>query len=67
MNEPRSGRIPRVQCPACGAEMNPHAEKLMAPRTTSEEAAVDPALGGVVKEIHQCPACGAVESRTKST
>jgi hypothetical protein len=46
--------------------MNPHAEKLMAARTATEEAAVDPALGGVVKEIHQCPACGAVESRTKS-
>jgi hypothetical protein len=52
-----------MKCPACGAEMNPHAEKLIAPRTRSEAAAIDGAMGGIVEEIHQCPFCGRVESR----
>jgi hypothetical protein len=43
--------------------MNPHAEKVVAPRTAAEAAHADPALGGVVEEFHQCPACGRVESR----
>lgn len=55
--------IQRMSCPACGAEMNPHAEKLVAPRTASEAAQTDPAMGGLVEEVHQCPACGRVESR----
>lgn len=55
--------IRRMRCPACGVEMNPHAEKLVAPRTATEAAQADPAMGGVVEEVHQCPACGRVESR----
>ncbi len=55
--------IPRMKCPGCGDEMNPHAEKLVAPCTPSEAAAVDWALGGLVEEIHQCPSCGRVGSR----
>jgi hypothetical protein len=56
--------IERMKCPECGAEMNPHAEKLIAPRTFSEAEAADWDVGGIVEEIHQCPACGWVESRT---
>jgi hypothetical protein len=52
-----------MKCPGCGADMNPHAEKLVAPRSSSEAAAADLALGGIVEEIHQCPSCGEVGSR----
>lgn len=55
--------IGRMKCPACGAQMNPHAEKPTLPVDASEAARVDWGVGGVVEEIHQCPACGRVESR----
>jgi ribosomal protein S27AE len=54
-----SPRIPRVACPACGVEMNPHAVRVLEPRTAEEAARVDPDLGGVVLHVHCCPACGA--------
>jgi hypothetical protein len=44
--------------------MNPHAEKLTTPATAADAATVDPALGGMVAEVHHCPACGRVESRS---
>jgi ribosomal protein S27AE len=47
-------------CPRCGIAMNPHAEKLVYP---SDATAADPALGGVVEELHTCPGCGASASR----
>jgi hypothetical protein len=43
--------IPPIACPACGAQMNPHAEKPVH------------GPGDIVLEIHQCPACARVESR----
>ena len=43
-------------CPSCGGEMNHHAEKLVLP--TGPGDVVDPVLGGVVEEMHACPACG---------
>jgi predicted RNA-binding Zn-ribbon protein involved in translation (DUF1610 family) len=55
--------IMRMTCRSCGAEMNPHAEKPVAPLTTSEAAQADWAIGGVIEEIHLCPKCGRVESR----
>ena len=48
-------------CPSCGAKMNHHAEKLLLP--TGPADVVDPVLGGVVEEVHACPACGAMASR----
>jgi len=48
-------------CPSCGSEMNHHAEKLELP--TGPADVVDPVLGGVVEEVHACPACGAMASR----
>ena len=48
-------------CPSCGSEMNHHAEKLVLP--TGPADVVDPVLGGVVEEVHACPACGAMASR----
>jgi len=47
-------------CPECGIAMNHHAEKLVYP---SDATAADPALGGVVEELHACPECGASASR----
>jgi hypothetical protein len=52
-----------MRCPKCGAPMNRHAEKLVEPTRADEEGFVDPDLGGVIREIHGCPNCGAVESR----
>jgi predicted RNA-binding Zn-ribbon protein involved in translation (DUF1610 family) len=53
----------RLKCPKCGAEMNHHADKLVEPITREDVADVDPALGGVIEEMHGCPRCGNVESR----
>jgi len=53
----------KMICPECGAEMNHHADKLMEPVKPEELKYVNPSLGGVVKEMHACPECGAVESR----
>jgi hypothetical protein len=47
----------------CGAEMNHHADKLVDPVGREEAARMDPALGGMILEIHGCPACGIVETR----
>jgi ribosomal protein S27AE len=52
-----------MRCPKCGAEMNHHADKLVQPTGHADEAAVDPTLGGVVDEVHECPACGAEATR----
>jgi predicted RNA-binding Zn-ribbon protein involved in translation (DUF1610 family) len=43
----------RWQCPRCGEEMNPHAEKLVYAEGAAE----------LLEEIHACPRCGNVESR----
>ena len=50
-------------CPRCGARMNHHGEKLLHPTGPADEAAVDRVLGGIVEELHACPACGAGASR----
>jgi ribosomal protein S27AE len=57
-----SPRAPRP-CPVCGALMNRHAEKLLAPTTSEEFAAFDATLFGVLEEFHLCPNCGHAESR----
>jgi len=52
-----------MKCPECGVEMNYHAEKLIDPRSPEEAAKVDPALGGILEEMHTCPECGMAHSR----
>ena len=49
-------------CPKCGATMNRHADKVMQ-GPSGQGLQADPALGGVLLEIHSCPACGANASR----
>jgi hypothetical protein len=60
-----SGR-PRLKCPKCGAEMNHHADKLVAPTDGVEPSGIDLVLGGVIQETHACPACANVEFRRAS-
>jgi ribosomal protein L37AE/L43A len=56
-------RIVRMTCDACGATMNPHAEKPVVPLTDAEAAQADWAIGGSIEEVHHCPRCGRVQSR----
>jgi ribosomal protein S27AE len=53
-------------CPKCGANMNEHGERVLEPRTRAEVESVDRVLGGVLHEMHSCPACGANASRLAS-
>ena len=53
----------RMTCPKCGAAMNHHADKLVAPVDPSAAVDVDPVFGGVIQEAHTCPACANVEFR----
>lgn len=53
----------KMQCPQCGVDLNHHAEKLVYPTCPEDAAKVNPALGGIVEEIHTCPECGKSHSR----
>jgi ribosomal protein S27AE len=53
----------KMICPKCGDEMNHHADKLVDPVTPEEQKHINPVLGGLIEETHQCPSCGGVESR----
>ena len=58
--------MPKTERPmicSCGRAMNHHAEKLVDPVTPEEAAQVDPALGGIIEEMHYCPECGKGEAR----
>ena len=50
----------RMICADCGEEMNHHANKL---DYGDDSTMSDAALGGVLKEVHTCPACGLTASR----
>ena len=54
----------RMRCPRCGAEMNYHADKVHYTTGLEQPQEIDPALGGVVQQVHQCPNCGNIEMRT---
>jgi predicted RNA-binding Zn-ribbon protein involved in translation (DUF1610 family) len=56
----------KIRCPACGGEMNRHAEKVDYSWPLEEPAAADAAFEGVLVEFHTCPACGYVEERAAS-
>ena len=58
-----ANRKNKMICPKCGDEMNHHADKLVYPASLKEAKKMNPALGGVIEEMHHCPGCGAVESR----
>ncbi len=50
----------KIICPACGAEMNFHAEKLIYSQT---DLGARTAMDVHLEEIHTCPRCGRAESR----
>jgi ribosomal protein S27AE len=50
-------------CPECAVEMNHHAEKIDYTAALEEPAAIDPAFGGVLQEVHTCPKCGQTMTR----
>lgn len=43
--------------------MNHHADKLVDLVKPEDMGHLNPALGGVLEEMHYCPQCGAIESR----
>ena len=53
----------KMICPKCGAEMNHHADKLTYSTEGVEGAKIDPSLGGLIEETHNCPGCGHIASR----
>ena len=50
-------------CPRCGDEMNHHAEKLVLSIASADSAGMEQVPGGIVEELHTCPACGTSASR----
>jgi hypothetical protein len=59
-NPPNGAAIVPMICAGCGATMNPHAEK---PVVLMDESGSDWLRGAVIEQVHQCPRCGAIESR----
>jgi len=58
----KKGKTTKMRCGHCGHEMNFHAEKVnQSARADSESDSAE--FGGVVEEIHTCPACGAIATR----
>jgi ribosomal protein S27AE len=62
-----AGEVSPMICPSCGVAMNHHAEKLVHPTGPADAACMDPVLGGMVEELHTCPACGTGASRRASS
>lgn len=56
----------KMVCPDCGAVMNHHAEKIDYAALPDESSAVDAQFGGILEEVHSCPACGKTETRRAS-
>jgi predicted RNA-binding Zn-ribbon protein involved in translation (DUF1610 family) len=50
----------KMSCPDCGVEMNQHAEKI---DYAAEPDEIDEDFGGVLEEVHTCPACGKTHTR----
>jgi ribosomal protein S27AE len=50
-------------CPKCGEKMNHHADKVIHSTERRESGKIDPALGGLIEEHHNCPRCGVIASR----
>jgi len=53
----------KMVCPACGALMNHHAEKLRYSEALADPRAVDHEFGAVLMETHACPNCGKTADR----
>jgi hypothetical protein len=55
----------KMICKKCGAEMNHHADKLVDPGRYNDGSHINSLLGGMILEMHCCPECGAVDSRSE--
>jgi ribosomal protein S27AE len=66
MSKGIESRVQKMICPACGVEMNYHADKLDYTSTLTKPDKIDPELGGVLEEVHTCPKCGGTEVRIKT-
>ena len=53
----------KMICPKCGDEMNHHADKLIYSTERNKAENIDPSLGGLIEETHNCPGCGVIASR----
>ena len=53
----------KMICKHCGDPMNHHADKLVDPINAQEAARMDPAMGGIIEEMHYCAQCGLGDSR----
>ncbi len=53
----------KMICPKCGSEMNYHAEKIDYSAALEDPELMDPDLGGILQQIHTCPACGTTATR----
>ncbi|MGH7799772.1 MAG: hypothetical protein ACREOW_03965 [Thermodesulfobacteriota bacterium] len=53
----------KMICPACGVEMNYHADKIDYTAALTHPDKMDPDLGGILEEVHTCPKCGGTEVR----
>ena len=53
--------VSKLRCPACGAEMNHHADKLVQTAEPATRAAAEAVL-----EVHTCRKCGKVEARQQA-
>jgi len=47
----------KIKCPDCGATMNHHAVKI----EYGTDEPINSVFEGVLKDVHTCPECGAVE------
>ena len=50
----------KIACPGCESAMNHHAVKI----EYDTEEPPSPPFEGVLKNLHTCPACGAIEMTT---
>lgn len=53
----------KMVCPDCGALMNYHADKIDYSVALDDAEAIDDDFGGIVEEVHTCPACGHTHMR----
>lgn len=53
----------KMLCPDCDVEMNQHAEKIDYAAALDDPEAMDDELGGILEEVHSCPACGQTHLR----
>lgn len=53
----------KLRCPACGAEMNFHAEKIDYSLDSPDSDDSEQDFGGVLVEFHTCPECRFVLER----